>query len=138
MIRNGSKTIFTLLLLLYFIGFAVSPVSAIFTSDQLDRGKQEDAFRQPSNHADLLFFDLALWEVLKRTKRSDDSMGVMFTEQTDKPSEDAISKTCDGATEHEKDLILFSESTIYHGIRFLSPYTTPQITHSGLSPPFRS
>ena len=138
MIFNRSKKFLTLLILLYFGVVAVSPVSALFPSAQLDKYETNDVLKKHKSHADFLYLDLALWEGLKRTKPSDESIGTIFTEQKDKHAKDFSSKICDGAREHIKHLLLFPELAKYNDTSLLALFTTPRLTYSGLSPPFLS
>ncbi|MBA4372145.1 MAG: hypothetical protein C0402_04725 [Thermodesulfovibrio sp.] len=131
-----SNKIFALLLLLYFVGFAVSPVSAIFPPEQLDHSEQKDIFSKQKTQADLFFFDLALWEILKKAKcSSDNSAYIISSEKNDEPAKTIGSIIIDGATEDTQDLFLYSELTRFRTISLLSVDTTPRLTHSGLSPP---
>jgi hypothetical protein len=135
---NKLKSIFTILLLLYFVGFAVSPVSAIFPADQHEKDETRDLLKKRTTQADLFFFDLALWDVLKKSKRSDNSKDILLVLDRDATAKNAISKICDSAIDTLEPLRLFPELPRYHVISLLSPYNITCLTHSGLSPPFSS
>lgn len=136
--RNRKYKIFTLFLLLYFVGFAVSPVSAVFPADQYEKDEARDLLKKRTTQADLFFFDLALWDVLKKSKRSDNSKDILLVLDKDATAKNSISKICDSAIDNLEPLRLFPELPQYHAIRLLSPYSITRLTHSGLSPPFFS
>lgn len=135
---NRLKSIFTLFLLLYFVSFAVSPVSAIFPADQLEKDGARDLLKKKTTQADLFFFDLALWEILKKSKRSDNLRNILSVQEEVATAKNLDSKICDCATANVEALRRFAELTQFRAISLLSPYTTTGLTHSGLSPPFFS
>lgn len=127
--------IFSIFLLLYFVGFAVSPVSAIVPSEQFDHNGQKDVFKKQRTQADLFFFDLALWEILKKAKCSDNSAYIISSQNNDERPNTVNSIIIDWATDNSRDLLVYSEFTRFRTISLLSLSTTPRLTHSGLSPP---
>lgn len=132
------KIFLSLFLLLYFVGFAVSPVSAIFPSDLLDNNEQKDVFKSQKTQADLFFFDLALWEVLKKAKCSDNSAYIISSQKNDGTATTIDSIIIDGAIESARDVLLYSELTRFRAVTILSLGITSRLTHSGLSPPLFS
>jgi hypothetical protein len=136
MIRNKVNKIFTLFLLLYFVGFAVSPVSAIFPADQPEKVEARDFLEKRTTQSDLFFFDLALWDVLKKSKRSDNSKDILLVLDKDAAAKNNIFAICNSTIDDLDPLRLFLGLTQYHDTRLLSPYTITRFTHSGPSPPF--
>ncbi len=123
------------LLLFYFIGFVVPPVSAILPSAFLSRPAEDRlAPYKPCNQNNLMLIDLAIWEILNRAKRNDELLDKYAT----------IQKDSTGATAPEGYTIA---SGIIQAPQFLEDITrgtlaipvhssnNPRFSHSGLSPP---
>lgn len=136
--RNRINKIFTLFLLLYFVGFAVSPVSAMFPADQLEKDGPRDLLKKNTTQADLFFFDLALWEVLKKSKRSDKPFSLALIEKSASNAKDIDAKVCDSASHGIDSLKLHLESTQLSSESYSASDRNPRLAHSGLSPPFSS
>lgn len=66
--NHGSKTIFTFFFLVYFLFYAVSPLSAAVPSEEFP-----GVLEKQDNHTNLFIFDMVLWEILQKTKPSDHS-----------------------------------------------------------------
>ncbi|TAN44023.1 MAG: hypothetical protein EPN22_08215 [Nitrospirae bacterium] len=81
---NRLKTIFASVILLYFTLVAVLPVSALLPSNQSTNVEQTETLKNQSSQANLFFFDLALWEILKVAKRSDNSKDSVFVKSLNK------------------------------------------------------
>jgi hypothetical protein len=130
------KSLFSLLLLLYFAGFAVAPVSAVLPSEQLfNIGDDHDFLRKRTDRTDIFLYDLALWEVLKKVKRSDDAI------LSSLKNSDALKNSPVHALWFVMDagnavsIPLPGISAYYHrNISAAQQY--PHFDHSGLSPPF--
>ena len=135
MLWNRLKSIFTLLLLLYFLGFAVSPVSAIFPSEPLDH---TDVLKKQRTQGDLFFFDIALWEVLKKAKYSDNFACVLSSQKNDETAKTIGPIIITFAADNSRCLLVYSEFTRFRTSNLLSQGITPRLTHSGLSPPLFS
>lgn len=76
MSRLGWRTIFTVLLLLYFLA-AVLPVSAMFPLPQTDKDEARDFLKKGSRQTDLFLLDFVQWKILKQTRHSDDAVRLM-------------------------------------------------------------
>lgn len=79
--KHGKTTIVvTYGLLLYFFCFVVPPVSSILPSADTASfadTKSIAAIRKDTTRERMYLFDLTLWEILKRTKRSDNVTAVL-------------------------------------------------------------
>jgi hypothetical protein len=66
------KIVVTYALLLYFLCFIVPPVSSILPSVELSADTDDiTAIGKDTTRERMYLFDLTLWEILKRAKRSD-------------------------------------------------------------------
>jgi len=63
------KRSLTFLIFVYFVCYAVAPVSSVMPSAMVEA--QEPVGVQEDNPADLLLYDLVLWEILKKSRQSD-------------------------------------------------------------------
>lgn len=67
MLKLKCKKLLALLMLVYFVCYAVAPVSSVMPSSALEA--QESIGVQEANSAGLLLCDLVLWEILKKAKQ---------------------------------------------------------------------
>jgi hypothetical protein len=80
--KSRINSLLSLILLIYFAGFAVAPVSAVLPAEQpADIGGARDSLEKRSNQTDVFLYDLALWEILTKVKRSDRSKEVIAAAQ---------------------------------------------------------
>jgi hypothetical protein len=137
--KRRIKPLFSLFLLLYFVGFAVAPVSAILPSERCaDIGADQDAIKKPTDKTNFFLVDLALWEALKKVKRSDDSKNIIITDKGDDNCQENLSfrtMPCipgivGPATAPFSGVSSFFDSSIS------AVYKYVYFDHSGLSPPF--
>lgn len=138
MIRNKLKGFFAFLLLLYFAGFAVAPVSVVFPSKQLDQNEGNNALKKQSRQTDIFLFDLALRDALQKVKRSDDAKGRLFVQKKEGSVLNADAKICDSAASNLTALSKFSETYRQQPIDEFSAYAYTRLVYFGLSPPFLS
>jgi hypothetical protein len=137
--KRNIKSLFSLVLLLYFSCFAVAPVSVVLPSEQLtDLGAQQDVLEKRTDKTAVFLYDLALWEVLKKVKHSDDSKNNLIS---NKKSDNAPSKSC---TEISLDVTGVGNAvslpnpdiSAHHNIGISAVQQYAYFDHSGLSPPF--
>lgn len=127
------------MLLLYFAGFAVAPVSAVLPSEQAHHiGSKQDTLEKRTDKTAVFFYDLALWEALKKVKRSDDSKNNIIWE---KQSDNAPNKSCAKISLNAIRIgnvvsipILGISAYCNIGVSAVQRYT--HYYHSGLAPPF--
>lgn len=139
MMLSGLRNLLTLFLLGYFISFAVLPVSAVFPSNTALAEKDKDVVSEHNTQSELLLFDIALWQGLKQTKRSDDNIDLIFTgRRTKEDSRNCKNIVCDGLAAHLIHLSICSGTSelfmFSHQIQFTFVYHM----YSGVSPPFHS
>jgi hypothetical protein len=130
------KIVVTYALLLYFLCFIVPPVSSILPSVELSADTDDiTAIGKDTTRERMYLFDLTLWEILKRAKRSDNVTALL-----PRGSEDHRKHIADqliGIIENGPGMLPLPtvrschapNNIIHHSAGF--PFAT-----SGLSPPF--
>ena len=123
------------LLLFYFIGFVVPPISAILPSTFLSRLAEERLTPyKPCNQNDLMLIDLAIWEILNRAKRNDELLDKYATIQKDSTGVTAPAGYAIASGIIQAPRLL--EDTL-RGPLTITVFSSkhPRYSHSGLSPP---
>lgn len=125
----------TYFLLLYFLFFVVPPLSSIVPSaDSFALSNQRSTIGEQHKQNKLYLFDLTLWEILKRGKRSERLMAQSLHGRENHDQRlvaplpgiaESGSETLPLLTTHSRHLSIYR---IFHASGF-------QFAHSGLSPP---
>jgi len=130
------KTFLTLPLLLYFACFVVLPISAVIPSlKSQDISEGQDYIGKQGSKADILLFDLALWEIIKKAKRTDDLKTIVPC-KGEKGSTVIYAKAGDTVMVSLSALSMFSKKIQFYTLDDLFTFKSLRFTHSGWSPPF--
>jgi len=136
LMKSGKiKIVVTHALLLYFLCFVIPPVSSIIPSaDSFAVRKDIDAIGKDNTRERMYLFDLTLWEILKRTKRSEKlaTLSPLCQDDHDRQLIDQLSVIF----ERGQETLTFLTTRICH--RTIHRIHNPagfQFAYSGLSPP---
>jgi hypothetical protein len=132
--RGKISIAITYVLLLYFLCFVVPPVSSIIPSTaSLVDTKDIAAIGKDTTRERMYLFDLTLWEILKRAKRSDHLMAPLTQGDEDYPQPIASQIV---TTENDRDIIPLLVSNYFHTPLVKSSHLVGfSFAPSGLSPP---
>jgi hypothetical protein len=129
-----TKIAVTYALLLYFLCFVVPPVSSILPSaDSFADTNSIDAIGKDTTRERMYLFDLTLWEILKRAKRSDHvtALRPQGSEGCHQPVTDQF-----GIVESDRDILPLQITSIYSTPREKGRHIAGfSFAPSGLSPP---
>jgi len=129
------KIVVTYALLLYFLCFVIPPVSSIIPSaDSFTVTKDIAAIGKDNKRERMYLFDLTLWEILKRTKRSEKLATPSLYSKED--HDQRLIAQLFGAAESGPGTLPFLASKICHlPINRIFHSADFSFAHSGLSPP---
>ena len=135
---DTKKTRFlVLLLLLFFVGLAVSPVSA-FVPSEPGVSKHDNTIKKDNTQSDIFIIDLILWEVLEKGRPSDYSSSLHSLLIEENAAKNIVTSLLEKTAEDLICHVIFLKTSRPFLIDCLSANLATRSTCSGVSPPFQS
>lgn len=134
--KSGKIKIFvTHALLLYLLCFVVPPVSAIIPSEHSFAHKKDIVTIGKDNTRERMYlFDLTLWEILKRAKRSDNAAFLYLQDREN--SRQHLTDQLTGISEDNQCMRCLLAARTWSALNESNLHTAGfSLAHSGLSPP---